>query len=182
MNKTIDKKKNIWYELLRFCVTGLVSALFDYLTCQLIILAFSNANINQYAVTAISTAGGFVIGVIINYLMSTFWVYQNVDKKTKTKTPLFIFLFVLFSFLAMVISILVMLLCDLVVETSFGQSISELSIIDLFKDYGWNFIGQGIFWSYAISFVLKTLAGLIFNYFTRKYILYKAPKEEKQEN
>lgn len=178
-----DKSKNIYFELIRFCVTGLVAALFDYLTCQLIILAFnSSGSFNEYLITSVSTACGFIIGVIINYLMSTFWVYQNVADKEKTKTPLFIVYFVLLSFGGMVVSILVMMLCNYIIDLSFGLNISDASIIDIFKDYGINFISQGIFWAYLISFGFKTLAGLIFNYFTRKYILYRAPKEKIKNN
>ncbi len=176
----VDHKTSVWWELLRFCITGLVAALFDYITCQLIILAFNNSgDFNTYLITGISTGCGFIIGVIINYLMSTFWVYQNVENKEKTKTPLFIMWFVILSFLGMVVSILVMLLCNYIIEISSALNISDASIIDIFNEFGFEFFYQGIFWAYLISFGFKTLAGLIFNYFTRKYILYRAPKAQK---
>ncbi len=165
-------------EFIRFVICGLASAISDYLVCQLVIFIIGNA-LNHYVLTALSTFFGFLIGVVVNYFISTFWVYQNVDKDIKTKSPKFVTFFVIFSLIALFLSIGTMLLCNLVVEKGIGlESIVELSIVDLFKQYGIHFISQGIFWAYAISFVLKTLVGLIWNYFTRKYILYKEPKEE----
>ena len=171
-------KKMRFFELLRFIICGLASAIADYLICQLVIFLIGS-NLNHIALTALSTFFGFIVGVVVNYFISTFWVYRNVDKNIKTKSPKFVSLFVIFSLISLFLSIGTMLLCNLVVVNGLGlDSIVELSIIDLFKNYGAAFITKGIFWAYAISFVLKTLVGLIWNYFTRKYILYKEPKEQ----
>ena len=71
-----------------------------------------------------------------------------------------------------------MLLCNLFVEHVIKlPSIVDLSIMELIKNKGILFLKEAIFWAYAISFVMKTFVGLVFNYFTRKFILYK---EEKQ--
>lgn len=174
-----EKRKNVWLELLRFIVCGFVAALTDYLVAQSIILAFSGSLVNKTAVIAISTAVGFAVSVVVNYLISTFWVYQNVEDKSKTKTPKFITLFVILSLVAMFLSIGAMLLCNLISEAAFSINVADASFIDLIKNMGWGFLSSTIFWAYAISFVIKTLVGLIFNYFTRKYLLYKAPKEQK---
>lgn len=178
MHALTDKKKGLLFELIRFSITGLVCALFDYLICQLVILAFNNSLADKWLITAVSTACGFVVGVILNYILSTFWVYQNVDKNQNTKSPLFIIKFVLLSIGGLLVSVGVMLLCNLVCEGAFQINIVDVSIMQLIGDYGINFLAKGIFWAYFISFCFKTLAGLIFNYITRKVFLYKAPKEE----
>lgn len=172
-----NKATSKWWELFRFLVCGLAAALSDYLAAQLMVLILKN--VNEIAVTIISTAIGFVVGVIVNYLLSTFWVYQNVDKSIQTKSKKFIAWFVILSFIAMALSIGTMLLCDVVVTKGMGlDSIVNASIITLIKEDGFAFLANKNFWTYFVSFVLKTLVGLIWNYFTRKYILYKAPKEE----
>lgn len=172
-----NRSTSKWWELFRFLVCGVAAALSDYLAAQLIVLAMPG--VNEIAVTIISTAIGFVVGVVVNYLLSTYWVYQNVDKSVQTKSKKFIAWFVILSFIAMVLSILTMLLCELVVTKGMHlDSIVKASIITLIKDDGIAFLANKNFWTYFISFVLKTLVGLIWNYFTRKYILYKAPKEE----
>jgi putative flippase GtrA len=177
MNK-VDKKKNVWLELVRFIICGIVAALTDYLVSQLIILSFENAIIDKVWVIAISTAIGFIVSVIVNYLISTFWVFQNVKDKKSTRTPKFIALFILLSIVALLLSVGAMELCNLVTISTMDFSVVDASIMGLIRDDGWNFIKDPIFWAYIISFSIKTLVGLIFNYFTRKFILYKAPKEE----
>ena len=172
------KNKSRVLEFVRFIICGLASAAADYLICQLTIFLIGD-RLNHYTLTALSTFFGFLIGVVVNYFISTFWVYQNVDKNIQTKSPRFITLFVIFSLISLFLSIGTMLLCNLVIEKGLAlESIVELSIMELVKEFGIHFIVQGIFWAYAISFVLKTLVGLIWNYFTRKYILYKEPKED----
>ena len=83
----------------------------------------------------------------------------------------------------MLLSIGAMLLCNLVIVSAWGNeyNIVNLSVMELIKEHGIKFLGQGLFWAYFISFCIKTLVGLVFNYFTRKYILYKEPKSKKQE-
>ena len=173
--QNVDKSKSRWWELLRFLICGLAAALSDYLAAQLIVLAMRG--VNEVVVTIISTMVGFIVGVIVNYLISTFWVYQNVDENVQTKSKRFITLFVILSFVALLLSIGTMLLCDLVVTKGMGlDSIVHLSIVTLIKENGIHFLEQSNFWTYFVSFVLKTLVGLVWNYFTRKYLLYKEPK------
>ena len=174
----MEKQKSRGLELIRFLICGIAAALTDYLFCQLVILLLPDA-IGETWITVISTAIGFIFGVIVNYLISTFWVYQNVDKNVKTKSKIFIFWFVVLSLIAMLLSIGAMLLCNVVIVNAFHmESIVELSIMELIKENGIAFLAQNIFWAYFVSFVVKTLVGLVFNYFTRKYILYKEPKDK----
>ena len=177
-----DRKTSRTWELFRFLVCGVAAALTDYLFCQLVVLLLHN-HLSEIWVTIISTAIGFIFGVVVNYLISTFWVYQNVDKDVKTKSKMFIALFIVLSLCAMLLSIGAMLLCNLVIVSAWGNeyNIVNLSVMELIKEHGIKFLGQGLFWAYFISFCIKTLVGLVFNYFTRKYILYKEPKSKKQE-
>lgn len=173
----VERSKSKGWELFRFLVCGIAAALSDYLAAQLIVLAMGN--VDKVAVIIVSTMIGFIVGVIVNYFISTYWVYQNVDKSVQTKSKKFIILFVILSFIAMLLSIGTMYLCDVVVVFGMGMdSIVDASIIDLIKADGIKFLSNANFWSYFVSFVLKTLVGLVWNYFTRKYILYKAPKED----
>ena len=173
-----DRKTSRTWELFRFLVCGVAAALTDYLFCQLVVLLLHN-HLSEIWVTIISTAIGFIFGVVVNYLISTFWVYQNVDKDVKTKSKMFIALFIVLSLCAMLLSIGAMLLCNLVIVSAWGNeyNIVNLSVMELIKEHGVKFLGQGLFWAYFISFCIKTLVGLVFNYFTRKYILYKEPKQ-----
>jgi len=175
----VDKKSNRLLELIRFLICGVVAALTDYLFSQLMVLALHNALPNIW-VTILSTAVGFIFGVVVNYLISTFWVYQNVDRNINTKSKMFITWFVILSLIAMLLSIGAMLLSNLVVVSIWGESnnIVNLSVMELISENGIAFLTTFIFWAYFFSFCIKTIVGLVFNYFTRKYILYKEPKEK----
>ena len=177
----IDKKKNRGLELIRFLICGVAAALTDYLVSQLMVLALHNV-LEKVWVTVISTAIGFIFGVAVNYLISTFWVYQNVDKSIQTKSKRFVMWFVILSLAAMLLSVGAMLLCNLVVVSTWGEesNIVNLSVMELINENGINFLKIPVFWAYFVSFCIKTLVGLVFNYFTRKYILYKEPKEEQE--
>ena len=178
----VDKKSNRGLELIRFLICGAAAALTDYLFCQLVVLLLHNV-LNETWTTIISTAIGFIFGVVVNYLISTFWVYQNVDKNIKTKSKKFIFWFVVLSLCAMGLSIGAMLICNVIVVAIKGNeySIVNLSVMELIKTHGIGFLAQFIFWAYFLSFCVKTIVGLVFNYFTRKYILYREPKVTEEE-
>ncbi len=178
----VDKRTNRGLELVRFLICGVAAALTDYLFAQLMVLLLHNS-LNEVWTTILSTAVGFIFGVAVNYLISTFWVYQNVDKNIKTKSRRFILWFVLLSLAAMLLSIGAMLLCNLVAVSVGGSenSIVNLSVMELINEYGFDFLKQALFWTYFLSFCIKTIVGLVFNYFTRKYILYKEPKQKEEE-
>lgn len=175
----IDKKKSKGRELVRFIICGIAATIIDYLICQLVVLICQNG-INQYAIIAISTFFGFVGGTVVNYFISTFWVYQNVDKDVKSKSPKFILIFVILSLISTALSIGVMMLSNLITTSIWGEAgnIVNVSIIDLIKKYGIAFLTQQSFWIYFVSFCIRVVISLAFNYVTRKVFLYKPPKEE----
>lgn len=170
--KKIQHDKSKGWELVRFLVCGIAAALADYLTCELSKLLFKNL------IIILSTTCGFIVGVIVNYFISTFWVYRNVKDKKATKTPSFIIKFVILSACALGLSIGTMALCKLFFRevTNIDISQSNLKIIFTFT-----FWGDTTFWCYFASFCLKTIVGLIWNYFTRKKFLYIAPQDEENK-
>ena len=91
---SIDKKTNRGLEVLRFLVTGIVCALVDFIVSYFFLAGLVKTGMNSGWANALSIAAGFVIGVILNYILSTFWVFQNVRDDKASKKPLFIFWFV----------------------------------------------------------------------------------------
>src|SRR5574344_2347496 len=80
------KKKKIGGELLRFLISGVVCTLIDYL-CQVGILNIPGVKGWPTAASlALAYTVGYVIGSIVNFLLSTYWVFQNVDKSADTKS------------------------------------------------------------------------------------------------
>lgn len=185
MKKDATSRKG---EIFRFVITGLVAAitsfLFDTLTSFL--LQKCGMDSKSLAVRAIATIVAFIFGVLVNYILSVNWVFQNVDKKEQEKHKKSIgVMFVVLSAVGMGLSTAVMIGLKQLWLTTLYINIDEWMIVkDLptpfFQKIGaWikGIITSGKFWLYALSFVLNALVGLIWNYFSRKKWLFKEPKK-----
>ena len=62
-------------ELIRFLITGLVCAIADFLTMSLFMMLLKN--LPAIWQSAISLLAGFIVGVILNYILSTYWVFKG---------------------------------------------------------------------------------------------------------
>ena len=161
------ENSNTW-ELVKFLITGVICAGADFLTTSLFLRIC--AGLPKTAQSAISLLAGFIVGVILNYILSTYWVFKGKQDKAVTKSTKFIILFVLFSAIAYGLSYGTYELCRVIIEHSAHININEATINYIFQFTFW---GDALFWLFVLAFVLKTLVGLIWNYFTRKYILYR---------
>ena len=172
----MNKKENTW-ELIKFLITGVVCAAADFLTTSLFLRIC--AGLPLPAQSAISLLAGFLVGVLLNYILSTYWVFRGKQDSKVTKSILFIVLFIVFSAIAYGLSYGTYELCrfffDKIIDP---RSINEANINYIFKFTFW---GDAMFWLFALAFVLKTLVGLIWNYFTRKYILYRRKSKDQNE-
>lgn len=166
-----QKNISLTNELVRFLITGLLCAAADFLTTSLFLMILKNLPTTLQS--ALSLLAGFIVGVILNYLLSTYWVFKGKQKESVTRSTKFIVLFVIFSAIAYGLSYGTYELCRLTFDASLQVNINEIGI-----DYilTFTFWGNYVFWLFVLAFFLKTLIGLVWNYFTRKYILYKRRK------
>ena len=171
----MNKKDNM-LELVKFLITGIAAAAVDALTVFLCHQLF--AILPDLASEAISIFLGFLVSVILNYILSTYWVFKGKQDESVTKSKRFVILFVIFSAIAFGLSFGTYWLCKVIFESTMGVNITEVQISYVLKFTFW---GDLVFWMFAVAFVLKTLVGLVWNYFTRKYILYKRKPEQVQE-
>ena len=86
----MNKKENTW-ELTKFLITGLVCAAADFLTTSLCLKIFSF--LSGPALSAVALLAGFIVGVILNYILSTYWVFKGKQDSQVTKSTRFILLF-----------------------------------------------------------------------------------------
>lgn len=175
-NTLKSKDKKLSMEIIRFLITGCICAALDFLTCYLINALLVNVISVEPLLIALYTLAGFIVGVTANYLLSNLWVFKNITNKTKSeqKTTKFIIIFVLLSAVGWIISFITMYLCTIIFDAAFSIDINNFQIGDIFNFKTWATLG---FWLFVIAFILKTLFGMIWNYLSRKFILYKAPKE-----
>lgn len=78
----VSKNKQLFYEILRFCVSGGASFIVDY---GLMVILKEFCGINYLIATAIS----FTVSVILNYILCVTWAFKGVDKNNKTAIVIF---------------------------------------------------------------------------------------------
>ena len=161
-------------EILRFLVVGVIATIVDFVTKILITSAIGNSLDDVYK-QLIGYTCGFVLGVTINYVLSTFWVFKNVDKKQKTKSIWSILLFIGLSLVGFGIGLGIFYGLGYAFKAG-GFDILNFSIFEFYK-----FITEPTFYLYTLVFCIQTVVVLFWNYISRKKLIYKAPKEENKE-
>lgn len=170
--------KNVWLEILRFVVVGVVATLVDLLV-RLLIQYWIGDAISSVWKIVIATACGFAVSTVVNYLLSLFWVFKNVKDEKKARSKLYGVYFVLLSAVGLGLGLGLSALSQVIVSSSFGLDISNMGPMDLFAI----FTGKSTpsIWAYLVCFVLQTCITMVYNYCSRKFILFKAPKVDKKE-
>ena len=164
----MKKDSNLW-ELIKFLITGVICAAADLLTTSLFLLICKDIPYETLK-SAIALLAGFLVGVTLNYILSTFWVFKGKQDSRVTKSAKFIIIFIICSAIAYGLSLGTYELCRIAVFNGTGRNINEIGINYIIKFTFWD---NPTFWFYFLAFFLKTFVGLVWNYFTRKYILYK---------
>lgn len=140
---------HLFYEISRFAIVGLIAAVFDFITCYIFQFIVFKNNLALY-VTIISTVCGFIVGFILNYLLSTYMVYKKTDNKN-AKNIKGILTFLVLAVIGLLIGI---------------------AIQYIFYDY-LNLKKNVTFFSYPLVFIMRTLIVMVYNYISRKLIIYK---------
>lgn len=135
-------------EIYLFILVGLAASLTDFLFTSLV--KYYSSNLDELLSVFLSVSVGFTFGVIVNYLLSFIYVFPK-SKKFKNKQFEFI-IFVLFAIFGFLIGLGV----ELIINNEY---------IYILKPY-------------FLVFIIRTIAVLIFNYLTRKYIIFKKKEGE----
>lgn len=174
MKMTAERKKQLFHEILRFLVVGVVATIFDFGAKTLVayLLPTVESGFNSFLHFTIPLICGFIVGVIVNYLLSIIWVFQNVENKEKTKSQKSFWLFVLLGFVGMLIG--------LGIFYAFRYTILACTNWTFDIDVGKNTINftSPQFYAYFGVFCFQTLIVLAYNYITRKKFIFKEKKEE----
>lgn len=178
MDKTNNQKYSKKAEIIRFLVIGIVATIFDFFT-KLLVSGFMKGG-NEWVILTVSTIAGFVIGVIVNYIFSILWVFQNVADKGAAKKQSKFWLFVFLGFIGLLISLVIFYGFHYFLKavTNNGINIVDGSNAPKAIFQGdWSFLWNGSFWVYFAIFCVSTLIVLIWNYKSRKKWIFIEPKE-----
>jgi len=136
--------KGIFYEVVRFGLVGVIAAMFDFTTCYIFQYLILPQSWSDIALTIVSVTFGFMVGVFVNYICSVYIVFRNTTDKNKSRTPFGRFLFV------------------------------ALASMGLFMGYGFQYLFFNLLHlGYILTFVIRTLIVLVWNYLSRKFFIFK---------
>lgn len=150
-----NKKKALIKELLRYLVAGGSAFVFDLLTKTLFHSLILPADMGTFSVfgfvnevrVTLSTAAGFVVGLIVNYIISIFFVFTNENQKERGKgiKPFLIYLCV--SIVGLLVNIGVTQLgCNLLsVSKEDTVMFMFISCVAAGVALIWNYIGRKVF-------------------------------------
>lgn len=169
------KEKGLGGEILRFILTGGIATVFDFLVCYLV-ASFLPDSIGVWK-EVIYTAAGFAIGVTINYFLSVFWVYKNVDENVNVRSTKNKLLFLGLSVIGLGIGIAIMIAFDAIDDHALHSGFEGwLDFITKGKDFSF----KAFIWA-VLFFGFKTLVVLVWNYLSRKKLIFKS-KDESSSN
>ena len=150
-----NKKKNLIKEILRYLVAGGAAFVFDLLTKTLFHSLILPADMGTFSVfgfenevrVTLSTVAGFIVGLIVNYLISIFFVFTTEQQKERGKGVKAFLIYLAVSVVGLLVNIGVTQLgCTLL---SVGKENTVMFMIVSCIAAGvaliWNYIGRKIF-------------------------------------
>lgn len=146
------KNKDTLIEFIKYCFVGGTAFLFETATHYLLntFVLTSESTLN----TGISTTTGFVVGLVVNYVLSILWVFTKEKQQKQGKTVKAFLLFTLIGIIGYVIKLLLMYLGALI----FGIDNA------VFNQYPFE---------YYTSHIISAGIVLVWNYIGRKILVFK---------
>ena len=150
-----NKKTALIKELLRYCVAGGSAFVCDLLTKTLFhsyilpedmgkfsLLGFEN----ELRVT-LATAAGFIVGLIVNYLVSIFFVFTSEGQKEKGKGVKAFLIYLAVSIVGLIINVIVTQLGCNIMNVTKDDTVMFMLVSCVVAGIAliWNYIGRKIF-------------------------------------
>lgn len=157
-------KTELFWEIFRFLLVGGTATVCDYIVFWLLdgvllpTLPFTGAAWSLLALW-IATACGFVVGMIVNWILSIKFVFRAVRNQEEAKSAKSFWIFVIISVIGLALTLLgVWLISKFLPEfTLFGS-------VDFF----------GTTWSKWVAKIIMTCIVLVWNYLGRKIFIFKS--------
>ena len=177
-----DRNKSLFWELVRFVIIGIYGTLIDtavegWLTSMLSSRSAQAGHIGAFFILFAISVIGFLVSTPASWSLTSVWGFRNVEKEAEKKAKSFkgLFVFAFWAAMALLLGAFIQFIGYMTCLEWSGWNINILG--------GFNFdvmFNQGhteIFWAWAVVMVIRTAFTMVFNYLTRKFFIYKAPKE-----
>ena len=151
-------KEQIFWEIIRFLVVGGTATVFDYAAAYLFqTWLLPSSVIGEAWTLVISTAVGFTVGLIVNWLLSITFVFKAVKNKAESRSKKAFLKFALIGVIGLFVSIAGM------------QLVRILPSIELFGVE--TFLKES--WTWWLMKCVMTGVVLVWNYLGRKLFVFK---------
>lgn len=140
------KKETIW-EFLRYVVVGGVSAVVDIAVNYVMLYVILGATSEDKWQVAVSVTAGFIVGLIVNFLLSNVFVFRKAEQQKEGKTAKAFIIYVLVGVIG------------------YGMTVG-LTLL------GTIFTGESGIFYILLTCVVKCIV-LIWNYLGRKILVYR---------
>ncbi len=157
-------KKELFWEIFRFLLVGGTATVFDYFVFWLldgVLLPKIPLNGEVWTTIAlwIATAAGFIVGMLVNWILSISFVFRAVRNKEEATSAKSFWVFVIISVIGLALTLLGVWLLTKAIPTFelFGKT-------DFF----------GTTWSKWVAKMIMTCIVLVWNYIGRKIFIFKS--------
>ena len=182
-NKKDKHDRSIFWELVRFVLIGAYSTLIDFAiegwaTSMVSSKTQGIGNIAAFFVMFLISILGFLVATPATWSLTSIWGFRNVEEESekKAKSLKGSLIFAFWAFISLLGGAVIQFIGYMTCLEWSGWNINILG--------GFNFeqmFGEGgnlnIFFAWAVVLVIRTCFTMVFNYLTRKFFIYKAPKE-----
>ena len=141
------KNKKLIFEFLRYAVVGGISAVVDMGVNFVLLFYVLGGTKDDKGFVALAVAAGFIVGLLVNFILSNIFVFKEKEQKEKGKTAKAFLIYALVGVIGFVLTEVLTILGTLV-------------------------IGEGGIWYLVLTCFVKG-AVLIWNYVGRKIFVYK---------
>ncbi len=150
-----SKKKSLIKEILRYLVAGGSAFVFDLLTKTLFHSLILPADMGTFSVfgfvnevrVTLATTAGFIVGLIVNYLISVFFVFTTDQQKERGKGVKAFLIYLAVSLVGLLVNIGVTQLGCTLLSVSKDNTIMFMLVSCVAAGVAliWNYIGRKIF-------------------------------------
>lgn len=153
-------KKEIFWEIFRFLLVGGCATVCDYLVHALVENVLHTLTGWTTAALWIATASGFLVGMLINWVLSIVFVFRAVRNRKKATSKKSFLIFVLISLIGLALTLVGVWFLKIYVIPEFA----------LFKTATF----LGVTWNEWVAKAIMTCIVLVWNYIGRKIFIFKS--------
>lgn len=152
-------------QIVKFGIVGAIAFVVDFVITNIVALLFRKVGMEATTAALIGALFGFVISVIVNYLLSMKWVFVRKEDMNRGKE---FTIFVVLSLIGLGLNELIILGCMKLIE-NVGWCSDFTAWCQHIGSYVYDFTFEGM--ATAGSKIIATILVMIFNFVTRKIFL-----------